>query len=426
MHKNSDSLSIAGAVALGFVVLFASAGANSKEKTLYDFRGCSDGEGPAGSLIADGAGNLYGTTGGGGGGTGCDNGSGGCGAVFELSPDRHETVLYAFAGGSDGAFPNAGLAADNAGNLYGTTEREGNPSCPGGGCGTVFKLAPDGTESVLYAFQGDSDGWAPFSGLIADGSGNLYGETGYGGSYSGSDCEANGCGTVFEVQPDGTKSTLYNFEGGSDGAGPGFGLTLDSLGNFYGTTGSGGGSGCGGIGCGTVFKIAANGTESVLYAFQGGADGAGPVGVTVDSAGNLYGATQAGGTCTFDENNCGTVFKLAPDGTKIVLYNFQGGDDGLTPWAPLILDTKGDLYGTTFVGGGKGCKRPLAPERGAGCGTVFKVTPDGKETALYAFVHEDGANPLSGSLFLGAHGELYGAAPSGGKGKNGVVFEVKK
>jgi uncharacterized repeat protein (TIGR03803 family) len=409
-------------VALGFVVLFASAGANSKEKTLYDFRGGSDGEGPAGSLIADGAGNLYGTTNEGGGGTGCDNGSAGCGTVFELSANRRETVLYAFAGGADGAGPNPGLVADNVGNLYGTTAIGGEVSCPfGPDCGTVFKLAPDGSESVLYAFQGGSDGWEPYSGLIADGSGNLYGETLLGGSYSGSDCEANGCGTVYEVQPDGTKTTLYSFQGGSDGVSPAYGVIFDDSGNLYGTT-NGGGSGGGG----TIFKIAANGTESVLYAFQVGADGARPVGVTMDGVGNLYGVTFQGGTCTFDENNCGTVFKLAPDGTKTVLYNFQGGDDGLGPWAPLVLDARGNLYGTTFSGGGKGCKRPLAPERGAGCGTVFKVTPDGKETVLYAFVHEDGANPLSGSLFLGAHGELYGAAPSGGKGNNGVVFEVKK
>ena len=151
MRNFSNIFCIAGIAMAGVIVSFVVA--NSKEKTLYEFRGGSDGIGPSGSLIADGLDNLYGTTVDGGGGTRCDDGSNGCGTVFRLSANRHENVLYAFAGGSDGAAPNPGLVADNVGNLYGTTEVGGGISCPfGSDCGTVFKLAQDGTESIIYAF----------------------------------------------------------------------------------------------------------------------------------------------------------------------------------------------------------------------------------------------------------------------------------
>ena len=418
------------AIALGVFVWCASAATKDKEKTLHDFRGGNDGEFPDGSLIADGAGNLYGTTGSGGDGTGCDNGSNGCGTVFRRTASGQETVLYAFAGGSDGAFPNPGLVADNAGNLYGDTGWGGGASCPGAsGCGTVFKLTPDGTESVLYAFQGGSDGWDPWeAGVAMDANGNLYGETLYGGNFSGSVCAENGCGTVYEVAPDGTKLMQYDFQAGSDGVVPSGGVILDGAGNIYGTTALGGGTGCSGDGCGTVFKIPANGTETVLYAFQGGADGSLPFGVTIDGAGNLYGVTEAGGNCTFQpyENNCGTVYKLTPGGTKTVLYNFQGGNDGLLPEAPLTIDANGNLFGTTFLGGGDSCKKPFVPAKtGYGCGTVFEVAPDGKETVLYAVQPRNGAHPYVGSLLLGPHGALYGGAPAGGRYKYGTVFEVK-
>ena len=266
--------------------------------------------------------------------------------------------------------------------------------------------------------------------MIADNGGNLYGETALGGNYSGSDCAASGCGTVFEVQPNGTKIPLYSFLGGNDGAGPICGVILDSFGDLYGTTEVGGGSGCGGVGCGTVFEISADGVESVLHTFQGGTDGDEPIGVTMDGAGNLYGVTLQGGNCTFQpyQGDCGTAYKLAPDGTKTLLYNFQGGNDGLRPWAPLIIDKKGDLYGTTFAGGGDTCRKSRAPKNiGYGCGTVFKLTPEGRETVLYAFVPQAGEHPSLDALFFGAHGEIDGAASYGGnKRGDGVVFEVKK
>ncbi len=319
------------------------------------------------------------------------------------------------------------MIADSAGNLYGTTILGGDTNCQSGfGCGAVFRLEPDGTESVLYAFQGGSDGWEPWNaGLVVDASGNLYGETLDGGSYDGSNCKNSGCGTVFEVQPDGTKISLHDFQSGNDGDGPAYGLVFDDAGNLYGTTGGGGGSGCDGGGCGVVFKISSNGTETVFYAFQGGVDGAGPVGLTIDAAGDLYGATVEGDDCSvqYYQNECGTIYKLTPDGKKTILYDFQGGNDGMEPRAPLVRDNGGNLYGTTEAGGGIGCG---FKKYGTGCGTAFKLARSGVETVLYSFRSHDGRNPQSG-LLLGAHKENYGTTPEGGsKGSEGVVFELKK
>ena len=415
MHKSTETFVAAAAIAIAFSLGSAGAQANGTEKTLYKFLGGSDGALPYGSLTSDGSGNLYGTTTGGGGGS-CEEG---CGVVFGIAPGRKEQVLYTFTGGTDGREPEGGLIADSADNIYGTTDFGGDLSCQAGGgegCGTVFKLAPDGTESVLYAFQGGSDGWEPFGNLVADPSGNLYGVTAHGGSFNGSDCEEDGCGTVFEVEPDGTKITLHAFQSGNDGDGPFGGVILDSAGNLYGTTGGGGEAGYG-----TVFKIAPDGTETILYAFQGGADGAGPVGVTIDGAGNLFGATVEGGDCTlqFYEDDCGTVYKLAADGTKTLLHDFQGGTDGLGPWAPVILDGKGNLYGTTWLGGSAYCKQ-------GGCGTVFEVTAKGHEKVLYAFSGSHGRYPFTASLLLGAHGDLFGTTTQGGKDNHGVVFKLNK
>jgi uncharacterized repeat protein (TIGR03803 family) len=236
-----------------------------------------------------------------------------------------ETVLYSFKGGSDGSNPAAGLIVDSSGNLYGTTFNGGGGSGCGSdfGCGTAFKLAPDGTETVLHAFTGGSDGGLPEAGLIADGSSNLYGTAYQGG--------ASNLGVVFKLAPDGTETVLYSFKGGGDGGVPAGTLIADSSGNLYGTTSEGGGSGCFGNGCGTVFKLAPDGTETVLHAFTGGSDGAHPnVALIADGAGNLYGTTGGGGI-TLCYEGCGTVFKLAPDGTETVLHAFTGAATGIFP-----------------------------------------------------------------------------------------------
>ena len=389
--------------------------AASAEKVIHAFQGGSDGATPYfGGLIADAAGNAYGTTAGG--GDGCSDG--GCGTVFKLTKGRKEGVLYAFKGGSDGAAPYGALMLDASGNLYGTTVSGGGCTALRYGCGTVFKLAPDGTETVLYAFQGGGDGYFPEGNVVMDQSGNLYGTTGGGGTYNAV-C-TGGCGIIFEVQPNRTEITLYQFQGGSDGAGPNGALIADSTGNLFGTTGAGGGCSVSQYGCGTVFEVTPGGQESILYAFQGGTDGYEPyAGVVTDGAGNLYGTTLAGGA-----GCCGTVFEVpAGGGSESVLYSFRGGSDGALPIG-VVRDTKGDLYGSTETGGGggKGCKKELF---GTGCGTVFKLTPAGKETVLDYFKGKRGELPVA-PLLLGKNGALYGTTLEGGTDEDGVVFELKK
>jgi len=402
-------------LALMVLAPFGSADAASS-KVRYRFQGGSDGVLPWSALIADGAGNMYGTTVYGG-QTGC-YGLQGCGTVFKLAPDGTETVLHAFSF-SDGALPNGALLADRAGNLFGTTFIDG-----AGVVGTVFKLAPDGTFTVLHAFQRGSDGAYPSGALIADGAGNLFGTTQQGG---GSQYCSLGCGTVFKLAPDGTETVLYAFRAGSDGWAPESDLIADASGNLYGTTTSGGGGDCD-FGCGTVFKVAPDGNETVLHAFQDGSDGANPDDALIaDAAGNLYGTTAAGGggSCAGFTGG-GTVFKIAPDGTESVLYAFQGGNDGCGPLAGLIADKAGNFYGTTYYGGDSGL-------HGSGCGTVFQLAPDGTETVVYAFKKftkfnrcMNGGLPTS-TLLKGHNGLLCGTATSGGSSTDdGIVFSVHR
>jgi uncharacterized repeat protein (TIGR03803 family) len=364
-------------------------------QVLYSFQNGSDGGEPYDTLIKDKAGNLYGTTYGGG---------AGAGTVFEVAPDGTETVLYAFTGGNDGANPVGSLVFDKVGNLYGTTWKGGAD-----GAGVVFELAPGGTETVLYTFTGGNDGNGPQAGLVMGKKGVLYGTTSSGGS-------AND-GVVFELAPNGTETVLHNFTGGlEDGMEPNYGsLIMDKAGNLYGMTFEGGASPCkhtGYTGCGTVYEVAADGTETVLHSFAGGtADGYAPYGaLTEDSAGNLYGTTAGGGTFTIG----GTVFKLAPDGTETLLYSFTGGTDGATPAGGVLLDKSGNLYGTTFAGG-----------TGAEDGVAYKLAPDGTETVLHSFQSgSDGAFPYGGLIAKG--GTLYGVTNQGGSGFYGTVFSVKK
>jgi uncharacterized repeat protein (TIGR03803 family) len=335
-----------------------------------------------------------------------------CGTIFKLTKDRKESVLYAFKGGSDGSGPFGTLMMDSAGNIYGTTLDGGSGAgCDNGsnGCGTVFKLAPDGTETALYAFQGGADGYFPESNVVMDSNGNLFGSTGGGGIFN-ANC-GDGCGTIFEVQANGTKTALYQFQGGSDGAGPFGPLIADSAGNLYGTTGGGGG-----CDCGTVFEITPSGHETILYVFQGGADGFEPLGgVISDGTGNFYGTTISGGARAH-----GVVFKVpAGGGSESVLYNFASSSDGADPRAGVIMDASGNLYGTTWAGGGRGC------EEWNGCGTVFKLAPDGTETVLARLKGKHGEAPVA-PLLLGKQGELLGTTSAGGTDKDGVIFEVKK
>jgi uncharacterized repeat protein (TIGR03803 family) len=358
---------------------------------LYNFTGASDGGNPNAGLIQDAKGNLYSTT--------TAGGTSNSGVVFELNPKGTETVLHSFTGGSDGGYPYAGLVRDAAGNLYGTTYYAG-----ASGAGVVFKVVPKTkTETVLYGFTGGSDGEWPYAGLVLDTAGNLYGTTLDGG--------ASGSGTAFKVVPKTKKETvLYSFTGsGGDGAYPFAGLVRDSSGNLYGVTVAGGTSGYG-----TVFKVAKTGKETVLYSFTGGADGGYPIyGYLVrDSAGNLYGTTEIGGTYGY-----GTVFKVSAKGTETVLYSFTGGADGGEPISGLVRDAKGNLYGTTFEGGSNSCQGYT------GCGTVFEVSAKGTETVLHSFDYSDGAAPFA-SLLRDAKGNLYGTTFYGGSSAAGTVFKL--
>lgn len=379
------------------------AAAANPEQVTHFFAGGSDGGDPYGSLIMDERGNFYGTTAGGGGGTECGSGTDGCGTVYKLSRGQ-VTVLYAFAGGSDGYYPRKGLFLDSQGNLYGTTTNGGESDL-----GTVFRLAPDGTKTTLHSFSGGSDGSFPSTDLVPDVEGNLYGTTLNGG---GGPCP-DGCGTLFSITPEGQESMTYSFKGANqgDGAAPAGGLVMDLEGNFYGATYHGGNNSCSGGGCGTVFKVTPQGAETVLYKFAGGTDGNSPNGdLIMDESGNLYGTTSLGGSSTIN----GTVFKVTPDGTHSVLYSFRGGTDGSLPSAGLIADTQGNLYGTTSLGGDHNF------------GVVFKVAPNGREKILHSFAggSTDGWDSRA-SLTMDRKGNLYGTTILGGTANRGTVFQVK-
>ena len=318
-------------------------------EVLYDFKGHkkADGETPESGLMADSAGNLYGTT--------YSGGANDWGTVFKLAPDGTETVIYTFcaqANCSDGSNPEASLIADKAGNLYGTTQAGGTNCFQVQGCGTVFKVAPDGTENVLYSFcskamgNACTDGAYPTAGLIVDSGGNFYGTTPAGGITDLNNC-VDGCGVAFKLAPDGTETVLYTFcsqNNCSDGAGPASGLIADGAGNFYGTTVVGGASGRG-----TIFKLAPDGTETVLYSFF---DGYAPNGVVMDKEGNFYGTTEMGGDRSgrLCPRGCGTAFKLANGGTETVLHSFGPGADGILPEAGVLI-RNGRLFGTAVYSG---------------------------------------------------------------------------
>ncbi|MGO4880231.1 MAG: choice-of-anchor tandem repeat GloVer-containing protein [Bryobacteraceae bacterium] len=249
-------------------------------------------------VTLDSAGNVYGTTYGGGQSCPVDPVYG-CGVVFKVDTDGNETVLHAFTGGADGAYPSGGLVLDSAGNLYGTAAEGGffNSDPCASGCGVVFKLDAAGQETVLYSFTGGADGSFPSGGLVRDSEGDLYGVV----------SDLLPAGAVFKLDTAGALTVLYAFTGGADGGGPS-GLVLDRSGNLYGTATSGGGGVCSG-GCGVVFKLDTAGNETVLYTFAGFPDGAHPeTGVVRNSAGDLYGTTFSGGNAAGD----GVVFKLKP------------------------------------------------------------------------------------------------------------------
>jgi uncharacterized repeat protein (TIGR03803 family) len=266
------------------------------------------------------------------------------------------------------------------------------------------------TESVLYAFTGGAHGANPSAyapaGVVRDSAGNLYGTTRDGGQ---------GYGVVFKLDTSGQETVLHSFTGGADGAYPVGGVILDSKGNLYGT-GAAGGT----WGAGVVFKVSKAGKETVLYTFTGGDDGGNPdAGVIRDSSGNLYGTTQ-----TYGAYNVGVVYMLDTSGNETVLHTFTGGADGGNPYAGVIRDAAGNLYGTTTGGGNTACAAPSGYP--PGCGVVYKLDTAGDETVLHSFTGADGGEPYPGGLIRDSAGNLYGTASYGGTANVGVVYELNK
>ncbi len=350
----------------------------------------SNGASPVGGVIMDSSGNLYGTT------TSSEpEFPPGGGTVFEL-PQGSGTVITLDSLGENPLHPDGDLIMDSSGNLYGTTFGGGNGTT-GGVLGTVFELPlGSGTIDALASFGAtQTDGARPWGGVIMDSSGNLYGTTEAAGPY--------GYGTVFELpKGGGTVTTLASFNG-TNGANPYSGVIMDSSGNLYGTTEQGGA-------CedGTVFELPkGSGTVTALASFNG-TNGQDPYdGVIMDSSGNLYGTTYFGGT-----SDDGTVFELPQGSATITALASFDGTHGANPFAGVIMDSSGNLYGTTYFGGT------------SDDGTVFEL-PRGSATitALASFNGTNGADPYAG-VVMDSSGNLYGTTESGGASNDGTVFEV--
>lgn len=376
----------------GFVAQPAGTSANSERasshgyKLLYSFKGAGDGLLPESSLTPLN-GKLYGTTSAG--GNGCPVG---CGTIYAVTTAGKKSVLYSFrAGGTDGAFPHAGLI-DVKGTLYGTTVKGGtNPTRQ---YGTVYKVTTTGIERVVYSFNG-SDGAYPYGNLILV-NGTFYGTTSDGGTNT---CYSGGCGTLFSLSATGKEHVLYSFKGLSenDGSGP-YGALALLGGSIYGATRYGG------TGVGTVFKSSLSGKESVLYRFERH-DGWYPSGSLTLVNGKLYGSAGAGGAYGY-----GAVYAITPGGKEQVLYAFKGRPDGSGPNGPLVA-INGFLYGTTASGGTHSCFA-----QGYGCGTIFKLSLNGEESVLYNFSGGDDGS-LPGAGLAEVNGLLYGTTTAGGTGK---------
>jgi uncharacterized repeat protein (TIGR03803 family) len=383
------------------------AAAATTTKIIYAFAGGNDGEYLDTDLVMDSAGNIYGST--------VQGGDFGSGTVFELSPNGASwthTVLYSFHGSTDGGEPYKGVTLDPHGNIYGTAVTGGGGSCEGG-CGVVFKLTKHAggtwSQAVIHQFTGGSDGSGPGSGLTFDQYGNIYGMTPTGGTY--------GLGTVYQLQHQTSGwqlNVLHAFTGGDDGLGGSAGrLILDHAGNLYGVTTVGGAHGDG-----VVFEIThANGTWTLttLYAFKDQPDGALPYGGLIfDKAGNLYGTTYYAGVY-----DVGTVYKLTHAHgawVETTLYSFKGGSDGSSPISTLVSDKAGNLYGTTSAGGTQ-----------CDCGVIFKLAPNANgtwtESIPYRFPGMPGAGFSYNGMVTGNAGNFYGATTHGGSTNDGTIYK---
>ena len=374
----------------GFGTVFEIAHGSTTLTTLASFNG-TNGANPLAGLTLDAAGNLYGTTEGG--------GASGEGLVFEIPRGSTTITTLAVLNGTNGVLPEGDVTLDSVGNLDGTTS-QGGPSNDG----TVFEVVKGSTSVTTLASFNGTNGATPLAGVTLDSAGDLYGTTHYGG--------ASGDGTVFEIPKGSTTiTTLVSFNG-AIGTNPVGGVTLDAAGNLYGTTEVGGVNGAG-----TIFEIAkGSAVVTTLAAFNITNGSSLVAGVTLDSNGNLYGTTNLGGASAGVGNNgYGTVFELAKGSATIsTLGSFNFKTDGGNPQAGVTLDAEGNVYGTTYQGGV------------GNAGTVFEVIKGSKTiTTLISFNQRNGANPYGG-VILDSAGNLYGATEGGGDGGNGTVFEIVK
>jgi len=384
------------------------------ESVLYNFDANGNDEAfPWGNLVSDASGNLYGAT--------EQGGAAGYGSIFEASPTStgwNVTELYSFTLLNDGGFPKSGVITDAAGNLYGTTYGGGSANY-----GTAWELSPSSggtwTLTTLHTFLGSPDAGHSLSGLVFDKSGNLYGAAPQGG--------VEGGGAIFELTPSSggwTEQVIYSFTAGADGASPSSSLVIDAAGNLYGTAQSAGNNSaplCVKLrGCGTVFRL----SPGIAWKFTtllefNGTRGAFPyAGVILDAAGNLYGTTFEGGSCNRNSYGCGTVFELTPTPRgpwkQTVLHVFKGFSDGEEPFTNLTFDSTGNLFGTSF--GGSSLSR----------GAVFELNPSGTAwtfTSLTTFPGSDNAAYPEGAILIDASGNLFGVTEAGGTG-TGTLYEL--
>jgi uncharacterized repeat protein (TIGR03803 family) len=404
-HMRKLSYIFAAILVLALTVTVLSAQAQTQNFTvLHQFDSQTDGAFPEGALLRDAAGNLYGTTTGG--APGFDNGT-----VFKIDSTGQEKVLFAFNAFVSGDFPTGTLIQDSVGNLYGIAG--GGP----GGAGVIYRLSQQGEQQILFAFQGGLDNnnpKSPAGGLLMDKAGNIFGAAQFG---SNSNCQI-GCGGVFRLDTSGLLHLLHKFSGGADGSHPMGPLVQDADGNLYGVDQSGGDLLCSDpdpgfqeAGCGTVFKISPGRVFTVLHRFHGGLDGSTPQpGLLLDAEGNLYGTAIRGG-----RSEHGTVFKIAKDGTYATIHRFRQVE-GVNPNGGLALDEAGNLYGTAQLGGA------------FNLGTVFQLSPDGVLNVLHSFEGlEDGAVPFAG-LIRDETGHLFGTTVKNfliQPVQGGNVFEIR-
>jgi uncharacterized repeat protein (TIGR03803 family) len=322
------------------------------------------------------------------------------------------TVLYTFTGGTDGGWPYSGVVFDDSGNLYGTTETRGDINACGAfhGCGVVYKLDASGNQTVLHTFEGNADGRQPqWGNLLRDKAGNLLDTTVYGGMAGDI-----GLGVIYALTNTGKEIIVHRFVGGpDDGEEPQTGLIQGEDGTFYGTTAAGGSGPYGD--CGTVFKLSKSGKVTISHSFVG-ADGCQPEGgLVMDAQGNMYGVTSTGGA------GYGTVYKISQTGNLTTLHNFTGQPDGAMPLGILAIDKEGNLYGTTPGGGDPACTTAHQ-----GCGIVFEIDTQGTEHILHSFLAPDGGDPYAGPTLDEATGTLYGSTSGRAAYNWGSIYKIDR